>query len=107
MVTLKRPGSGTGSRCAAPAGSSSVDGPSAATTAVHRRAVESGVSPSSIVATVDGSLAFAFDVEPFRKFCLLGGYDDIGLTLRYADKIRAFEAERLAKKPWLARSMVS
>ena len=46
-----------------------------------------------------------FDVEPFRKFCLLGGFDDIGLTLRHAEKIRAFEAERLLKKPWLAHSI--
>jgi 3-isopropylmalate/(R)-2-methylmalate dehydratase small subunit len=38
---------------------------------------------------------------------LLNGFDDIGLTLRHADKIKAFEAERLATKPWLARSMVS
>jgi len=44
-----------------------------------------------------------FEVQPFRKFCLLGGYDDIGLTLRHADKIRAFEAQRLLQKPWLAR----
>jgi 3-isopropylmalate/(R)-2-methylmalate dehydratase small subunit len=44
----------------------------------------------------------AFEAEPFRKFCLLGGYDDVALTLRHADKIRAFEAERLLKKPWLA-----
>ena len=44
-----------------------------------------------------------FDVQPFRKFCLLGGYDDIGLTLRHADKIRSFEAERLLKRPWLTR----
>ena len=43
-----------------------------------------------------------FEVQPFRKFCLLGGFDDIGLTLRHADKIRAFEAERLLAKPWLA-----
>ena len=43
-----------------------------------------------------------FDVQPFRKYCLLGGFDDIGLTLRHADKIRAFEAERLLSKPWLA-----
>ena len=46
-----------------------------------------------------------FDVIPFRKYCLQGGFDDIGLTLRHADKIRAFEAERLAKKPWLAHTM--
>ncbi|NOL48849.1 3-isopropylmalate dehydratase small subunit [Pelistega europaea] len=42
-----------------------------------------------------------FDVEPFRRYCLLNGFDDIGLTLRQADKIKAFEAERLAKMPWL------
>jgi len=33
---------------------------------------------------------------------MLNGFDDIGLTLRHADKIRAYEAERLAKQPWLA-----
>jgi 3-isopropylmalate/(R)-2-methylmalate dehydratase small subunit len=42
-----------------------------------------------------------FEVQDFRKQCLLNGWDDIGLTLRHADKIRAFEAERLARKPWL------
>ena len=46
-----------------------------------------------------------FDILPFRKYCLLGGFDDIGLTLRHADKIRAFEAERLARKPWLAHTI--
>jgi 3-isopropylmalate/(R)-2-methylmalate dehydratase small subunit len=44
---------------------------------------------------------FTFEVQDFRKQCLLNGWDDIGLTLRHADKIRAFEAERLARKPWL------
>ena len=47
----------------------------------------------------------AFEVQAFRKFCLLNGLDDIGLTLRNADKIRAFEAQRLATKPWLAHTM--
>ena len=42
-----------------------------------------------------------FDVQPFRKYCLLNGLDDIGLTLRHKDKIAAYEAERLATKPWL------
>ncbi|MEZ5702386.1 MAG: 3-isopropylmalate dehydratase small subunit [Burkholderiaceae bacterium] len=46
-----------------------------------------------------------FDVQAFRKYCLLNGLDDIGLTLRYKDKITAFEAERLAQKPWLASTM--
>jgi len=57
-----------------------------------------------VVATADGD-ELAFDVEPFRKYCLLGGYDDVALTLRHADKIRAFEAERLLKQPWLATTV--
>ena len=48
-----------------------------------------------------------FEVQAFRKHCLLNGFDDIGLTLRQKDKIAAFEAQRLATKPWLAHSMVS
>ena len=43
----------------------------------------------------------SFDVEVFRKYCLINGLDDIGLTLRHSDKIKAFEAERLTSKPWL------
>jgi len=46
-----------------------------------------------------------FDVASFQRYCLLNGLDDIGLTLRHADKIRAFEAERLVKQPWLANSI--
>ena len=46
----------------------------------------------------------AFEVNAFRKHCLLNGLDDIGLTLRHADTIRSFEAERLATKPWLNRT---
>ena len=53
------------------------------------------------VATPDGAMAFAFEIEPFRKHCLLNGLDEIGLTLRHADAIRAFEAKRLADQPWL------
>ena len=48
-----------------------------------------------------------FEVQAFRKYCLLNGFDDIGLTLRQSDKIKAFEAERLATKPWLAHTMNS
>jgi 3-isopropylmalate/(R)-2-methylmalate dehydratase small subunit len=47
-----------------------------------------------------------FEVQAFRKYCLINGFDDIGLTLRQSDKIKAFEAQRLATKPWLARSAV-
>ena len=48
-----------------------------------------------------------FEVQAFRKYCLLNGFDDIGLTLRHADKIKAYEAERLATKPWLAHTAVN
>jgi len=48
-----------------------------------------------------------FDVQPFRKYCLVNGFDDIGLTLRHADKIRAFEAERLARMPWLDKRLLA
>ncbi|MDY0011655.1 MAG: 3-isopropylmalate dehydratase small subunit [Rhodocyclaceae bacterium] len=42
-----------------------------------------------------------FEVDSFRKECLLNGWDDIGLTLRHADKIREFEARRRIDQPWL------
>ncbi|MBA3056352.1 MAG: 3-isopropylmalate dehydratase small subunit [Gammaproteobacteria bacterium] len=48
-----------------------------------------------------------FEVQAFRKYCLLNGFDDIGLTLRHADKIKAFEAQRLAQKPWLAHTLLT
>jgi len=55
-----------------------------------------------IVLRPDGD-ALPFEVQAFRKYCLLGGFDDIGLTLRHADKIRTFEAERITRMPWLGR----
>jgi len=54
------------------------------------------------VVSADGAMTFGFDIEPFRKHCLLDGLDDIGLTLQHADAIRAFEAKRHAEQPWLA-----
>ena len=56
-----------------------------------------------VVVKGDGS-ELPFDVQPFRKYCMVNGFDDIGLTLRHADKIRAFEAIRLARMPWLAHT---
>ena len=60
--------------------------------------------PRQVIVKPDGS-ELPFDVQPFRKYCLLNGFDDIGLTLRQTDKIKAFEAERLANKPWLAHTL--
>jgi len=45
--------------------------------------------------------SFHFDIDPFRKHCILNGLDDIGLTLEHADKIRAFEAKHRGAQPWL------
>ena len=60
--------------------------------------------PRQVVVKPDGT-EIAFDVQPFRKYCLLNGFDDIGLTLRQQDKIKAYEANRLAAKPWLAHTL--
>ena len=57
-----------------------------------------------VIVKPDGT-EIAFDVQPFRKYCLLNGFDDIGLTLRQQDKIKAYEANRLAAKPWLAQTV--
>jgi 3-isopropylmalate/(R)-2-methylmalate dehydratase small subunit len=56
--------------------------------------------PRQVVIAPDGR-EMAFDIDTFRKHCLVNGLDDIGLTLQHSDKIRAFEAERLARHPWL------
>jgi len=55
------------------------------------------------VATENRSKVFRFEIDPFRKYCLLNGLDEIGLTLRHADAIRAYEAKRHAELPWLYR----
>ncbi|MEO8298450.1 MAG: 3-isopropylmalate dehydratase small subunit [Burkholderiales bacterium] len=61
--------------------------------------------PRQVVVKPDGS-ELPFEVQAFRKYCLVNGFDDIGLTLRHADKIKSFEAERLARMPWLAQRVL-
>lgn len=51
------------------------------------------------------AMAFEFEVEPFRKHCLMNGLDDIGLTFNHADEIKAYEAKRLTNQPWLANTI--
>jgi 3-isopropylmalate/(R)-2-methylmalate dehydratase small subunit len=55
---------------------------------------------AQVVKTPNGE-SFAFEVEEFRKHCLLNGLDDIGLTLEHADAIRAYEAKKRIEAPWL------
>jgi len=57
-----------------------------------------------VVRTPEGA-EHRFDVEPFRKHCLLNGLDDIGLTLQHAKEIEAYQAKRLADKPWLKKEL--
>ncbi len=57
-----------------------------------------------VVVKGDGT-ELSFEVQSFRKYCLVNGLDDIGLTLRHKDKIKAFESERLARKPWLTHQV--
>ncbi|HKC30390.1 MAG TPA: 3-isopropylmalate dehydratase small subunit [Burkholderiales bacterium] len=52
------------------------------------------------VSTAHGAQTMRFEIDAFRKYSLLNGLDEIGLTLRHADKIRAFEARRKAQFPW-------
>lgn len=58
--------------------------------------------PLQVVRAINGEFAFKFDIDASRKERLLNGWDDISLTLKHADAIRAFEAKRLAEQPWLA-----
>lgn len=51
--------------------------------------------------TTPGGENFAFEIDPFRKHCLLNGLDEIGLTLEHADKIHAFETKHRERQPWL------
>ncbi|MDA1118131.1 MAG: 3-isopropylmalate dehydratase small subunit [Proteobacteria bacterium] len=55
------------------------------------------------VSTADRSQVMRFEVDTFRKYCLLNGLDEIALTLQHKDKIQAFEAKRLQQFPWLMR----
>ncbi|MGD8514112.1 MAG: 3-isopropylmalate dehydratase small subunit [Granulosicoccaceae bacterium] len=51
--------------------------------------------------TTPSGESITFDVDPFRKHCLLNGLDDIGLTLQHVDEIRAYEERRKKQAPWL------
>ena len=55
---------------------------------------------AQVVTTPSGE-SFEFEVDEFRKHCLLNGLDDIGLTLEHADAIRAYEAKKRVEAPWL------
>jgi len=57
------------------------------------------------VSTSNSSSVFHFEVDAFRKHCLINGLDDIGLTLQHADAIRSFEERHISHFPWLANTI--
>ncbi len=59
--------------------------------------------PNQKVIRANGE-SVGFDIDGFRKHCLLNGLDDIGLTLQHADVIKAYEAKRSGEAPWLFSS---
>jgi 3-isopropylmalate/(R)-2-methylmalate dehydratase small subunit len=61
--------------------------------------------PRQTVILPDGA-EIPFEVAAFRKYCLVNGFDDIALTLRHAERIKSFEADRLARMPWLAQRVL-
>lgn len=56
---------------------------------------------SQKVTTEDNAKSFNFQIDPFRKHCLLNGLDDIGLTLEHVDEIKQFEQRHKLHQPWL------
>ncbi|MBW7859758.1 MAG: 3-isopropylmalate dehydratase small subunit [Rhodocyclaceae bacterium] len=56
--------------------------------------------PAQRIQCPDDGRTIAFEIDAFRKECLLNGWDDIGLTLRHADEIRAFEERRRGEHPY-------
>ena len=55
---------------------------------------------NQVVRNADG-VDMPFEIDEFRKYCLLNGLDEIGLTLQHADTIQAFERQYYEKMPWL------
>jgi 3-isopropylmalate/(R)-2-methylmalate dehydratase small subunit len=60
-----------------------------------------GIDLESQTVTRPDGRTLKFDIDAFRKYCLVNGLDEIGLTLKHADQIRAFEEKHRASQPWL------
>lgn len=61
--------------------------------------------PAQTVSTVNSDTVHHFEIDAFRKHCLINGLDDIGLTLQHADKIHSYEERHLATFPWLTNTI--
>ncbi|RCI08427.1 hypothetical protein L249_8919 [Ophiocordyceps polyrhachis-furcata BCC 54312] len=80
--------------------SSAADMEAVAAEARAGRALEVDL-PAQVVRSTAGDVLCSFEVEDFRKHCLVNGLDDIGLTMQLEDKIAEFERERTRTAPWL------
>ena len=60
--------------------------------------------PNQVV-RAPGGAEYSFEIDSFRKHCLIEGLDDIALTLEHADKIKTYETAQMAKTPWLFNDM--
>ena len=61
--------------------------------------------PAQTVSTLNSDTVHHFEIDAFRKHCLINGLDDIGLTLQHADKIHSYEERHLATFPWLTNTI--
>ena len=60
-----------------------------------------GVDLENQLVTNKAGIQMPFEIDEFRKYCLVNGFDDIGLTMQHADQIKAFEQKYFAQYPWL------
>lgn len=67
----------------------------------HAPGFELSIDLASQTITMQDHAPISFDVDEFRKHCLLNGLDDIGLTLQHADDIKAYENKRSQQASWL------
>jgi 3-isopropylmalate/(R)-2-methylmalate dehydratase small subunit len=65
------------------------------------KGLEISIDLAAQTVSCDGEKLSSFDIDEFRKHCLLNGLDDIALTLQYADDIHAYEEQRKQQAPWL------
>ena len=69
--------------------------------ATAEQPLQMAVDLEAQVLRIEAGDSIPFDVDPFRKHCLLAGLDDIGLTLQFSDEIAAFEQRRREQAPWM------
>ena len=70
----------------------------------QRQDYELTVNLENQVVSNSGGDQMPFEIDDFRKYCLLNGFDDIGLTMQHAEQIRTFEQQYYKRFPWLQRS---